>query len=96
MLGFKVLVVTFRVVVQGFKISHCCVMVKGVFFDGLRFKVFELGFKVIVVTFKVVVQRFMIFLSWFRVLKSYGTKITPNPNSTPKYLNNDNSIAFIS
>jgi hypothetical protein len=53
MLGFKVLVVTFMVVVYGFRICHCCAMVEGVFFDGL-------GFKVLVVTFRVVVQRFRI------------------------------------
>jgi hypothetical protein len=55
-------VVTFRVVVQGFRIWHCLCKGFGVFFHGLRFKVLKLGFRVLVlecsvflVTFGVVV-----------------------------------------
>jgi hypothetical protein len=55
-------VVTFRVVVQGFRIWRCLCKGLGVFFHGLRFKVLKLGFRVLVlgcsvflVTFGVVV-----------------------------------------
>jgi len=60
-------VVTFRVVVQGFRIWHCLCKGLGVFFHGLQFNVLKLGFRVLVlgcivflVTFRVVVQGFRI------------------------------------
>jgi hypothetical protein len=60
-------VVTFRVVVQGFRIWRCLCKGLRVFFHGLRFKDLKLGFRVLVlgcsvflVTFRVVVQGFRI------------------------------------